>query len=101
MRTLREVTRTARKHHQCDLCGGPIMPGEQYRRATNIDDTIFDWLECDHCIKDNVPIYVGNWTYGDYYTLEAAQEWATEAVIHGHPKEQAAAKNYLERGNNA
>ena len=30
-------TRTARKKHRCDLCGGDILPGEQYERWCSVN----------------------------------------------------------------
>lgn len=99
MQVIKESKPVARKHHQCNLCAGPVLPGEKYLRTTIKDDDIYDWLECSHCLGDNVAAHVIAWSsYRLDYTLDTAQEWATEAVIHGHPREQAVAKNYLERG---
>ncbi len=42
---------TARKPHRCDECGGPIVPGEQYERATMLADGHWDvFATCCACL---------------------------------------------------
>ena len=99
---LRETRPKARKPHRCSLCTGPIHPGDTYNRSTNIyDGRIYDWLTCQPCLEDGIFNIVWDWSYGTFYDegidADAAHEWAYEAVIHGSPDDQRAAKDYLER----
>lgn len=100
MQTLRETKPVARKQHKCNLCGGKIMPGNLYERATNVfDGHIYDWLTCTPCLQYWVLDYVFDWTHfpDEGITQTAAQEWAEETAIHGTGHEQEAAKQYLKR----
>lgn len=95
---LRETKPTARKPHRCSTCGGPIRSGDIYTRATLVYDArLYDWLDCPACVADHVWAYVADWCGCGDTNTDCAQEWACEAVIHGAPAEQAAAKRYLER----
>lgn len=89
VQVLRNATPTARKAHTCDLCGGPIQPGEQYDRQTNIyDGRVYDYCICVPC-RDVVAALV-EW-FDDYlddegYGTELADEWARDAVrVTGSP----------------
>lgn len=70
----------ARKQHRCDLCTGPIRPGEIYERSalkSEYDGAVYDWVECPACVEDKVGVECAD--YGDPdagYTHEDAQEWA-------------------------
>ncbi len=52
MKLLRHTTPVARKEHRCMFCGDLIKPGEQYDRATMLDDDgIYDWIAHAECIQ--------------------------------------------------
>jgi len=47
-----ETTVKARKQHQCTECGGPILPGETYkRRSGKWDGEVRDYPECHLCVE--------------------------------------------------
>ena len=71
---------TARKRHRCDDCGGPIEPGDRYRRATCLGDgTVWTWRDCTPC-ADLIDVI---WDYyemhtGDDIGPETFAEWAQD-----------------------
>ena len=98
--TLGEGSTKARKRHWCGWCTTAIEPGETYfRLACAYDGRPYTWRECAACNTDQISLRVGNWTdlREEGAGPKDAYEWATEAVIHGAPEDQRAAKNYLER----
>ena len=43
VRSLSTKDETAKRHYQCDYCGGAIKPGQTYERQVNDDDG-FTWI---------------------------------------------------------
>jgi len=80
VQVLRTARPTARKTHRCDLCGGPINPGETYSRQTNIYDArVYDWLTCPAC----APVMTAVWAWlgspwDEGVGTDEADEWAHE-----------------------
>jgi hypothetical protein len=78
VQVLRTARPTARKTHHCDLCGGPINPGETYSRQTNIYDArVYDWLTCPAC----APVMTAVWAWlgspwDESVGTDEADEWA-------------------------
>lgn len=99
---LSETRPKASKRYWCDWCTTVIEPGETYYRQTTAHDgTVGTWRECVACDTSQIGRRVGEWT--DWREEGAgpndAYEWATEAITHGTPDDQRAAKKYLERTN--
>ena len=44
----------ARKHQRCELCEGPIHPGEEYERQVIADGGLSTWLSHVECLADAV-----------------------------------------------
>lgn len=93
VQVLRTARPTARKAHRCDLCGGPINPGEVYDRQTSIYDArVYDWLTCPAC----APVMTAVWAWlgspwDEGVGTDDADEWA-----HEHPDDPLAVA-YLAR----
>ena len=82
---IRERKPIARKAHRCQMCGGPINPGETYRRDTLVyDGRMYDWIECPACTTDGicteVHAYTGGGIYDEGVGIEQADEWAHESA---------------------
>ncbi len=46
-----ETERKARKHHTCESCSGPIVPGERYRYVSGVfDHSGFSFKQCGDCM---------------------------------------------------
>lgn len=90
---------TARKQHQCDLCHGPIQPGEKYERQVCKYDNVYTWKTCRHCLADAIPELVSEWSLHEAsINPETATEWAEETRRHNHDfYDQLAANRYLAR----
>ena len=69
----------ARKQHRCDDCFRAIQPGEKYRRATYVDDTLWTSIECLHCIA--IVKHV-EWNSDEGYWWQDFADWEPETVSH-------------------
>jgi hypothetical protein len=72
----------ARKPHQCEECGGPILPGEKYEYVFGKwDGYVSTFKTCERCfdirqwVKNNVPCFC--WAHGNM--IEDAKEAVAEA----------------------
>jgi|SRR6202035_5295586 len=79
----RAEIRKARKRHDCQECGGPILPGERYEYAAGqSEDCISTFKTCERCYdirlwtKNNVPCVC--WAHGNM--IEDCQEAVNEAA---------------------
>jgi len=89
---------TARKEHICNLCTGPIKPGQRYERQVCKRDHVYTWKTCAHCLSDEIPAVTAAWSYGESVDYETATEWALDARRYSHDYyEQLAARRFLER----
>ena len=84
---LTDATPKARKRHWCELCFGPIEPGEVYDRTTYIgDDGPYTWKSCVPCREVARGVIDGDYyDPDDGYTSDDAEEWAHEAAEAGDP----------------
>lgn len=82
---LTDATPKARKRHWCELCFGPIEPGEVYDRTTYIgDDGPYTWKSCIPCREVTRGIVRDDYyDPDDGYTPDDADEWAHEAARAG------------------
>lgn len=80
-----EVSRRARKAHECSECRLTIAQGERYVRCSSLGDSWDDWPMCVTCsaVKDawyalgrSERIEVGCWEVGVMW--EAIREWIGE-----------------------
>ena len=96
---IRDAQPKARKAHICQMCNGPIAPGDTYSRATMIyDGRIYDWVECSACQADSVCHEVhASWGFCEEGVgFAQAEEWAHETVRLGGPA-QDMARRWLSR----
>lgn len=99
---LRSATRTARKWHHCDICGGMVKIGEKHHVSTNVfDGRVYDFRTCIPCQTDRIVSEVYDWAGGpdEGVTAETAWEWAHEArhAGPGHPEIVRMANDLLRR----